>query len=146
MTKEIKWIQTVLPHRYPFLMIDRIISLSSDEAVAIKNVTINEPYFQGHFPDEPIMPGVLLLEALAQLGGVLINSLNGEDQPNQKGYLAGIDGVRFRKPVTPGDQIILKVSLLKYKGGIYKLKGEAKVQGEVVVEGEFLIATKKSEE
>lgn len=146
MTKEIKWIQTVLPHRYPFLMIDRIISLSSDEAVAIKNVTINEPYFQGHFPDEPIMPGVLLLEALAQLGGVLINSLNGEDKPKQKGYFAGIDGVRFRKPVTPGDQIILKVSLLKHKGGIYKLKGEAKVQGEVVVEGEFLIATKKSEE
>ncbi|MGC8720055.1 MAG: 3-hydroxyacyl-ACP dehydratase FabZ [Thermodesulforhabdaceae bacterium] len=142
METDIKWVQSILPHRYPFLMIDRVISLSSTEAVAIKNVTINEPFFQGHFPDEPIMPGVLLLEALAQLGGILINSINDGEQSKRRGYFAGLDGVRFRKPVTPGDQIILKVTLLKHKGGIFKLKGEATVQDEIVVEGELLIALK----
>ncbi|MCX7822030.1 MAG: 3-hydroxyacyl-ACP dehydratase FabZ [Syntrophobacterales bacterium] len=142
MTKDVKWIQSVLPHRYPFLMVDRILFISAEEAVGVKNVTINEPYFQGHFPDDPIMPGVLLLEALAQLGGAMINFGHGEKE-ERRGYFAGLDGVRFRRPVRPGDQIILKVTLIKHKGNIYKLKGEATVDGETVVEGELLIALGK---
>ncbi len=139
MKRDILWIQSILPHRFPFLMVDRVISLSSDEAVGIKNVTINEPYFQGHFPNEPIMPGILIVEALAQLGGTLIAFIKGEEG-EQKGYFAGIDHVRFRKPVYPGDQVILKVVLVKHKGQIYKVRGTATVDDEVVVEGELLLA------
>ncbi|MEJ5299757.1 MAG: 3-hydroxyacyl-ACP dehydratase FabZ [Thermodesulforhabdaceae bacterium] len=142
MTKDVKWVQSILPHRYPFLMVDRIINVSTEEVVGIKNVTINEPYFQGHFPDEPIMPGVLILEALAQLGGVLISAIKGEEK-EQRGYFAGIDNARFRKPVRPGDQIILRVSLLKHRGDLFKLKGVATVDDEIAAEGEFLIALKK---
>lgn len=142
MTKDVKWIRSVLPHRYPFLMVDRVISLSAEEAVGVKNVTINEPYFQGHFPDDPIVPGVLLLEALAQLGGILINFTE-DNRKERRGYFAGLDGVRFRKPVRPGDQIILRVTHLKHKGNIYKLKGEATVDGEIAVEGELIIALSK---
>lgn len=143
MTNDIKWIQSILPHRYPFLMVDRVLSISKEEAVGIKNVTINEPYFQGHFPDEPIMPGVLLLEALAQLGGILIDFGQSESRKEEKGYFAGLDGVRFRKPVRPGDQIILKMTLLKHKGNVYKFKGVATVDGDIAVEGEFLIALRR---
>ncbi len=142
MKYDIGWIQSVLPHRYPFLLVDRIISVSETEVCGMKNVTINEPYFQGHFPDEPIMPGVLILEALAQVSGILISFILGQEQ-NLRGYFAGIDNVRFRKPVRPGDQLLLKVSLLRQKGGIYKLKGVATVENEIAVEGDFLIAFKE---
>ena len=142
MVKDTKWIQSVLPHRYPFLMVDRVTEISTEEAVGIKNVTINEPYFQGHFPDEPIVPGVLILEALAQLGGILISFIKGEEK-EQKGYFAGIDNARFRRPVRPGDQIVLKVSVLKHRGDIFKIKGVATVDGEVAAEGELMIALRK---
>jgi beta-hydroxyacyl-ACP dehydratase FabZ len=105
--------------------------------VGIKNVTINEPFFQGHFPGHPIMPGVLIIEAMAQVGGLLL--LNSVDDPNEKlMYFMGIDGARFRRPVTPGDQLHFKIKLLKLKGAISKIKGEAYVEDQLVAEAELL--------
>ncbi len=128
-----------LPHRFPFLLVDRIIELEEGHrAVGIKNVTVNEPFFQGHFPGLPIMPGVLILEAMAQVGAVI--ALKMPENEGKLVYFAGIDGVRFRKPVVPGDQLRIEVEALKMKGTIGKLKCAAKVDGEVVAEGEILFS------
>lgn len=133
-------IRRVLPHRYPFLLVDRILEVSEDgsRAVAIKNVTANEPFFQGHFPDNAIMPGVLIVEALAQAGGA---ALLGKGMGAGKlAMLAGIDGFRFRRPVVPGDTLRLEVELLKMRGPIGRVRGRALVDGQLAAEGEITFA------
>jgi len=137
--KDITEIMNILPHRYPFLLVDKILAVvPGKKAVGIKNVTINEPFFQGHFPGRPIMPGVLLLEAMAQVGAVAI--LTDERFKEKLPMFAGIDAARFRKPVLPGDQVVFEVELLKIKGSLGKAKGTGKVNNEVVVEAEILFA------
>jgi UDP-3-O-[3-hydroxymyristoyl] N-acetylglucosamine deacetylase/3-hydroxyacyl-[acyl-carrier-protein] dehydratase len=137
---DITAILDIMPHRYPFLLVDRITAIEEGESIeGIKNVTINEPYFQGHFPGHPIMPAVLILEAMAQVGGLLL--LNSVDNPNDKlMYFMGIDGAKFRRPVTPGDQIHFKVRLLKLKHRTSKMRAEAYVDGQLVAEAELLAA------
>jgi UDP-3-O-[3-hydroxymyristoyl] N-acetylglucosamine deacetylase/3-hydroxyacyl-[acyl-carrier-protein] dehydratase len=131
-------ITDILPHRYPFLLVDRITKIDEGRSIeGLKNVTINEPFFQGHFPGHPIMPAVLIIEAMAQVGGLLL--LNSIDNPNDKlMYFMGIDGARFRRPVTPGDQLRFKLTLLKHKGATAKMRGEAYVDDQLVAEGELL--------
>ena len=136
---DINKIREIIPHRYPFLLIDRITYLEPGlKAIGYKNVTTNEPFFQGHFPGNPIMPGVLIVEALAQLGCVAM--LVKEEYKNMIGLFAGIDSARFKKPVVPGDKLDLSVELLKLKGPIGKFKGEAKVDGQLACEAEVLFA------
>ena len=136
---DINKIREIIPHRYPFLLIDRITYLEPGiKAVGYKNVTTNEPFFQGHFPGNPIMPGVLIVEALAQLGCVAM--LIKEEYKNMIGLFAGIDSVRFKRPVIPGDKLDLSVELLKLKGPIGKFKAEAKVDGQLACEAEILFA------
>jgi beta-hydroxyacyl-ACP dehydratase FabZ len=136
-------IERVIPHRFPFLMIDRVIELGDDKVVALKNVSANEPYFAGHFPGHPIMPGVLQVEAMAQAGAVL--ALNQMAEPGQSPlvFFMGIDKVKFRKPVVPGDQLRLEVEPLRKGGAIWKMAGRALVDGNVVSEAEFLATFKK---
>ena len=132
-------IMTFLPHRYPFILIDRVIKLvSGQEIVALKNVTINEPFFQGHFPGNPIMPGVLIIEAMAQAGGVLVIESLPQEAHGQSVYFLGMDKVRFRRPVVPGDQIIFEVKLLKMRSKAVKLSGKATVEEILVAEAEIL--------
>ena len=132
-------IQAIIPHRYPFLLVDRIIEIEPmKRAVGIKNVTANEQFFQGHFPGKPIMPGVLLLEAMAQVGGVAM--LYGEEFSGKLAVFAGIDRVKFRKPVVPGDQVRMVAEIIKMRGTMGKIWAEAFVDGELVAEGEFLFA------
>ncbi len=127
-------IQSLIPHRYPFLLIDRIIELEPlKRIVAIKNVTMNEPFFQGHFPGVPVMPGVLIIEAMAQAGAVLLFK-EVPDRENKLMYFAAIESARFRKPVTPGDQLRLEIEVIKYRSGYGKLSGKAYVDGVVVCE------------
>lgn len=136
---DIQEILKTVPHRYPFLLIDKILELEEGKrAVALKNVTINEPFFQGHFPERPIMPGVLICEAIGQVGVFL--ALRLPQIENKLVYFAGIDNVRFRKPVYPGDQIIFEVQFLWLRGNIGKMKGKATVNNVVVTEGEFLFS------
>src|SRR5262249_41182321 len=116
----------ILPHRYPFLLVDRVLEAADDKLVALKNVTINEPFFNGHFPGNPVMPGVLIVEALAQAGGVLAARRAGFDPAKQVIYFMAIDKVKFRRPVVPGDQLILEVVPLRAGGKVWKLRGEAK--------------------
>jgi 3-hydroxyacyl-[acyl-carrier-protein] dehydratase len=139
-TIDIRGILEYLPHRYPFLLIDRILELEPGKRiVAIKNVTINEPYFVGHFPHIPVMPGVLMIEALAQAAAILgFETLDLETYENSLFYFAGIDGARFKRPVEPGDQLILDVTLDRMKSGVFKFKARASVDGELAVEAEFL--------
>lgn len=134
-------IMEMLPHRYPFLMVDRVLGIEPGKGLkAMKNVSINEPFFQGHFPGLPVMPGVLQLEALAQAGGLFV--LNAYDGPlDDKVFLfTSINKVKFRKPVVPGDQLILNVFYEKHKMNIWKMKGIAEVDGQVVCQGEFSAA------
>lgn len=132
-------IQAIIPHRYPFLLVDRIIEIEPmKRAVGIKNVTANEQFFQGHFPGKPIMPGVLLLEAMAQVGGVAM--LYGEEFSGKLAVFAGIDRVKFRRPVVPGDQVRMVAEIMKMRGTMGKIWAEAYVDGELVAEGEFLFA------
>jgi beta-hydroxyacyl-ACP dehydratase FabZ len=126
----------ILPHRYPFLLVDRVLELSADRVVALKNVTYNEPYFQGHFPGAPVMPGVLLVEAMAQAGGVLMLR-DIPDRQEKLIYFTGIDRCRFRRPVVPGDQVIFEVTVLKKRARFAVLAGLAKVNGEVVAEAQL---------
>jgi beta-hydroxyacyl-ACP dehydratase FabZ len=134
----------ILPHRYPFLLIDRVLELTDDKCVALKNVSINEPYFQGHFPGAPVMPGVLQIEAMAQAGGVLASRTIQFDPATQVMVFMAIDAVKFRKAVVPGDQLVIEVVPLR-KGKIFKMKGECKVDGVVVSSAEFLAGmTEKS--
>ncbi|MBI1799646.1 MAG: UDP-3-O-[3-hydroxymyristoyl] N-acetylglucosamine deacetylase [Candidatus Eisenbacteria bacterium] len=137
---DITAIMGILPHRYPFLLVDRITSLVEGQYVeGVKNVTINEPFFQGHFPGHPIMPAVLIIEAMAQVGGMLL--LNSVEDPNDKlMYFMAIDGAKFRRPVTPGDQLRFKVTLLKLKNRTSKMRGEAYVDDQLVAEAELLAA------
>ena len=131
-------IAALLPHRYPFLLVDRVVEIAADRIVAIKNVTANEPFFAGHFPGHPVMPGVLIVEALAQAGAIMACKATGFDPTKQVIYFMGIDKVRFRKPVVPGDQLSLEVVPLRKGQTIWKMRGEAKVGGSVVAEAEFL--------
>ena len=136
---DIQTIMGFLPHRYPFILIDRVIKLEPGiEIVALKNVTINEPFFQGHFPGNPIMPGVLIIEVMAQAGGVLVIESLPQKAHGQSVYFLGMDKVRFRRPVVPGDQIIFEVKLLKMRSKAVKLSGKATVEGILVAEAEIL--------
>ena len=135
---DIAQIMRLLPHRYPFLLIDRIVEMHRDEsAVGIKNVTINEPFFQGHFPKYPVMPGVLIIEALAQTAGALCVHNAGVTDIPQIVYFMGIDKAKFRKPVVPGDTLHLHVSKIRSRGPVWRFYGEAKVNGQVVAEAEI---------
>lgn len=133
-------IRGLLPHRYPFALVDRIIEqVPGKSATGIKNVTVNEPHFQGHFPHKAIMPGVLIIEALAQVGGIIVTQL--PDVPEGLFVFAGIDKVRFRRPVVPGDQLLLKAELLSIKRKRFgKIKGEAFVEGKLVASGELMFS------
>jgi len=141
---EIQEILQLLPHRYPFLLIDRVLSIDlGNSLVALKNVTMNEAFFMGHFPNRPIMPGVLILEAMAQAGGVLAYKSTGtKPSDGILYYLAGIDNVRFRRVVEPGDQLRLEVKLLRSKREIWKLEGAAYVGEELACQAEFMSACK----
>lgn len=127
----------LLPHRYPFLLIDRVLEISADRVVALKNVTFNEPYFQGHFPGAPVMPGVLQIEAMAQAGAILAGRCVVFDPNTHVMLFMAIDSVKFRKPAVPGDQLMIEVVPLR-KGKIMKMKGEIKCDGSVISSAEFL--------
>ncbi len=129
-----------LPHRYPFLLVDRVTELEKGQRIkALKNVTINEPFFVGHFPHRPVMPGVLMLEALAQTAALLsFDAVDKSADDKTVYYFAGIDGARFKRPVEPGDQLVLEVSLIRSKSGIFKFNGRATVDGELAVEAELM--------
>jgi 3-hydroxyacyl-[acyl-carrier-protein] dehydratase len=127
-------IRDILPHRYPFLLVDRITEIEEERIVGIKNVTANEPFFVGHFPEYPVMPGVLIVEAMAQVGGVLV-LLNVEDRKNKLVLFASIEEAKFRKPVLPGDTLMIECRTLKRKASIVKMQGTATVNGQVVAEG-----------
>ncbi len=131
-------IMRLLPHRYPFLLVDRVIEFSGESCRAIKNVTINEPFFVGHFPGHPVMPGVLILEAMAQTAAVHACLKLGKQAGEQAFYLVSMDKARFRKPVIPGDQLVLTTSLLRGRGRIWKFRGEVHVAGQLVSEAEFM--------
>lgn len=131
-----------LPHRYPFLLVDRVLTIEKGVRItALKNVTINEPFFEGHFPHRPVMPGVLMLEALAQAAALLaFDAMDTSPENGSIYYFAGIDNARFKRPVEPGDQLILEVELLRMKAGIFKFKTSARVDGELAVEAELTCA------
>ena len=145
MTMDIHQILKLLPHRYPFLLVDRVTQLELGKSIqALKNVTINEPFFNGHFPHRPVMPGVLILEAMAQAAALLSFATQGVT-PDDKTvyYFAGIDGARFKRPVEPGDQLILEVDLDRMKAGIFKFKARAMVGEELAVEAELMCTMRK---
>jgi 3-hydroxyacyl-[acyl-carrier-protein] dehydratase len=132
-------IRRLLPHRYPFLLVDRVVEIiPGQKLIAYKNVTANEDFFNGHFPGHPVMPGVLILEALAQASGILAYRSEGVDPREKVTYLMAIDGARFRKPVVPGDRLQLEIEVVKQKGPVWKTKGTATVDGAKVAEAEFL--------
>ena len=140
---EAKTLQTLLPHRYPFLLLDRVTAFEANQTLtAIKNVTMNEPFFQGHFPGFPVMPGVLITEALAQACGPLAILSEGGRNDKEIYFFAGIDNARFKRQVIPGDQLVFEVTLLQSKRGIGKFKAVAKVDGQVAAEAEIMCAKK----
>lgn len=139
MIYNIQEIMDFLPHRYPFIMIDRILEIVPDEKItALKNVTINEPFFQGHFPGTPIMPGVLIVEAMAQAGGVLASVSLPQEKQGALIYFMGIDKVKFRKPVVPGDQLVVEVQILKQRLKAIKMSAIATVDKKIVAEAELM--------
>ncbi|MFO7644459.1 MAG: 3-hydroxyacyl-ACP dehydratase FabZ [Desulfosarcina sp.] len=138
-TSDIRSILQHLPHRYPFLLVDRVIAfVKAKSIVALKNVTINEPFFQGHFPDTPIMPGVLIVEAMGQAGGMLVLLSLPPEIQGKPIYFMGFDKVRFRKPVVPGDQLILELEMLKQRSRAVKMAGIAKVDQKIVAEAQLM--------
>lgn len=144
---DIHQILKLLPHRYPILLVDRVVSIEKGQRIqALKNVTINEPFFTGHFPHHPVMPGVLILEALAQAAAILSFKTMGS-KPDDKSvyYFAGIDGARFKKPVSPGDQLNLHVEIIASKRGIWKFKAEARVDGLLATEAELMCTVRSIE-
>jgi beta-hydroxyacyl-ACP dehydratase FabZ len=134
---DIDAIRKILPHRYPFLLVDSIIEMEAERIVGIKNVTINEPFFVGHFPDFPVMPGVLIVEAMAQVAGVLVLS-SMEDRESKLVLLASVEQAKFRRPVRPGDQLRIEMKVSKRKASVAKMYGTATVNGAVVAEAEVL--------
>ncbi|WP_124728465.1 3-hydroxyacyl-ACP dehydratase FabZ [Staphylospora marina] len=139
MEMDVVKIQEIIPHRYPFLLVDRIVEMEPGKrAVGLKNVTINEPFFQGHFPRYPVMPGVLIIEALAQVGAVAV--LGMEENRGKLAFFAGIDKVRFRDQVKPGDVLTLEVEMTRVRGSIGKGRGVARVGEKIVAEGELMFA------
>ena len=136
---DIQKIMELLPHRYPFLLVDRVIELvPGDRITALKNVTINEPFFPGHFPDQPVMPGVLIIEAMAQAGGLLAYESIPTENHSPLIYFMGMDKVRFRKPVVPGDQLIFEAKLLKLRSKVAKISGTASVNNQLAAEAELM--------
>ena len=142
---DVKEIQKLLAHRYPFLLVDRVVELElGKKLIGFKNVTINEDFFNGHFPGHPVMPGVLILEALAQAAALLsFESMDVEPGDDMVVYFVGIDGARFKRPVEPGDQLVLEASIERVKSGIYKYKTRASVGGETAVEAELMCTMRK---
>jgi 3-hydroxyacyl-[acyl-carrier-protein] dehydratase len=139
---DINRIMKLLPHRYPFLLVDRVLEFTPRQSItAIKNVTINEPFFQGHFPDFPVMPGVLIIEALAQTAALL--TFTEEKADDAIYYFAGIDGARFKKPVLPGDQLVMVATYQREKAGIYKFHVKATVDGELAAEADITCAVRR---
>jgi 3-hydroxyacyl-[acyl-carrier-protein] dehydratase len=140
MSMDIHQILKQLPHRYPILLVDRVLEIDKGKSIrAVKNVSINEPFFQGHFPHRPVMPGVLMLEALAQAAALLaFDALGTTPDDKTVYYFAGIDGARFKRPVEPGDQLILEVELDRMKAGIFKFRARAKVGEEIATEAELM--------
>ncbi len=135
----IQKIMELLPHRYPFLLVDRVIELVPDDRImALKNVTMNEPFFSGHFPGQPVMPGVLIIEAMAQAGGLLAYESGSGDKRGMLIYFMGMDKVRFRKPVIPGDQLIFEAKILKWRSKVAKMSGTASVDNQLVAEAELM--------
>jgi len=141
---DIHEIMQYLPHRYPFLLIDRVLSIEPDkQIVALKNVTINEPFFPGHYPHHPVMPGVLMIEAMAQASALLsFKSMGGMQDKNSVYYFAGIDGARFKRPVGPGDQMIIKASLIRSMRGVFKFGATIEVDGKLAAEAELMCTIK----
>jgi beta-hydroxyacyl-ACP dehydratase FabZ len=136
--RDIEKILELLPHRYPFLLVDRVLEVEgSRRIVGLKNVTFNEPFFQGHFPGHPVMPGVLIVEAMAQTGGLLLMDQI-PDRASKVVYFMSLDHVKFRKPVVPGDQLRMEVEMLQFRGKVARMKGTALVEGKVVAEAEML--------
>jgi beta-hydroxyacyl-ACP dehydratase FabZ len=142
---DINEIKAILPHRYPFLLVDRIVELEAERVVGIKNVTLNEPFFMGHFPDFPVMPGVLIVEAMAQTAGVLVlKSI--PDRHNKLVLLVTIDHARFRRPVVPGDSLRMEMTIVKRKASVAKIAGRATVDGQLVAELEVMCKLADKEE
>jgi len=142
---DIQYILRKLPHRYPFLLVDRVLEFEKNVRIkALKNVTMNEPFFTGHFPARPVMPGVLMLEAMAQAAALLsFESMDSEPGDDTVVYFVGIDGARFKRPVGPGDQLILEASIDRVKAGIYRYKTRASVEGQTAVEAELMCTMRK---
>jgi 3-hydroxyacyl-[acyl-carrier-protein] dehydratase len=141
---DIDQIRTILPHRYPFLLVDRIIELEEERVVGIKNVTVNEPHFTGHFPDYPVMPGVLIIEAMAQVAGVLVlKSI--PDRDKKLVFLASVEEAKFRKPVRPGDQLVIEMIMVRRKSFVAKMSGKAMVDGNVVAEATVMCSLQDKE-
>ncbi len=136
-TLDVLEIRQILPHRYPFLLVDRILEVDETHIVGIKNVTANEPHFPGHFPDFPVMPGVLIIEAMAQTAGIQVLRTI-PDRDNKLVFLVSVDGARFRKPVVPGDQLRIEMKVIRRKGMVAKMAGVATVDGKVVAEAEVM--------
>ena len=144
-TLDINEIKEILPHRYPFLLVDRIVELEEERIVGLKNVTFNEPFFQGHFPDFPVMPGVLIVEAMAQTAGVLVlKSI--ENRASKLVLLVAVENARFRRPVVPGDTLRLEMKLIRRKATVAKMSGVATVDGQVVAEAEMMCKLADKEE
>ncbi|TXL76723.1 3-hydroxyacyl-ACP dehydratase FabZ [Vineibacter terrae] len=137
-TLEVRRIMEMIPHRYPMLLVDRVINLRLGEgAIGIKNVSINEPFFQGHFPTEPVMPGVLIVESMAQTAGVVVVATMGADAEGKLVYFMSIDGARFRRPVVPGDRVEVHVQKLQSRQNVWKFSGKAIVDGNIAAEATF---------
>jgi beta-hydroxyacyl-ACP dehydratase FabZ len=134
---DIKQITNFLPHRYPFLLVDRIVEIQPEKIIGIKNVTINENFFQGHFPNKPVMPGVLICEAMAQVGAIFAHNAQGGMDNNKVFVLTGLDKVKFKRPVEPGDQLRIELTCLKRRGAFWKMAGMVTVEGKLVAQAEL---------